>query len=219
MLKALAIISAGAVLTGCGTANNYLAEKTKSVEYYRIYDIKTSAPKKDVIKAASNGLGRNVNNSQESTPIPTSATPPDSPGRFTLVNPFKGTNMSAFAHMAGVSNTQIATCENSAWTAKAERRVAGSNRLSLTACLFPYKEGYHLNLYAVFVKQEGGLLQISRDMANAMVGTPEEWTEKTFLDVVRNINANVNAKIALLEAEPELAGTPWLDPVDTPARK
>ncbi len=79
---------------------------------------------------------------------------------------------------------------------------------------------YHLNLYAVFTKQEGGLFQISRDMAYAMVGTPEEWTEKTFLDIVRSIRANTGAEITLLEAQPELSGTPWLDSMDSiPQRK
>ena len=92
--------------------------------------------------------------------------------------------------------------------------------LDLTACIFQYKDGYHLDLYAVFTKQEGGLFQVSRDMANAMVGTPEEWTEKTFLDTVRSIRAATGADIALLEAQPELSGTPWLDGMDTfPQRK
>ena len=89
--------------------------------------------------------------------------------------------------------------------------MSGSNHLKLTACLFQYKEGYHLDLYAVFTKKEGGLLQISRDMANAMVGTPEEWTEKTFLDIVRSIRTSTGADITLLEAQPELSGAPWLD--------
>ncbi len=114
----------------------------------------------------------------------------------------------------------MATCEGASWTAKAERRVSGSNNLILTACLFQYKDGYHLDLYAVFTKQEGGLFQISRDMAYAMVGTPEEWTEKTFLDIVRSISANTGAEIVLLEAQPELSGTPWLDGLDSiPQRK
>ena len=44
-----------------------------------------------------------------------------------------------------------------------------------------------------------------------MVGTPEEWTEKTFLDVVRSIRKATGAEVALIEAQPELGGTPWLD--------
>lgn len=201
-------------ISGCGTTNNYLAEKKQTVEYYRIFDVKTAANRQAVAKAASNGIGRNTNNAQEATPISSSGEIPEKPGRFKLVNPFEGSKFAAFAGGAGSLGFRMATCEGASWTAKAERRVSGSNNLNLTACLFQYKEGYHLDLYAVFTKQEGGLLQISRDMANAMVGTPEEWTEKTFLDIVRSIRANTGAEIALLEGQPELSGTPWLDSMD-----
>ena len=201
-------------LVGCGTANNYLAEKNQTGEYYRIFDLKTTASRQAVAKAASNGLGRNVNNAQEATPIPNSPEIPSQPGRFQLVNPFAGTKFAMMAGGAGSVGMRIATCEGAVWTAKAQRKVAGSNDLNVTTCLFQYKGGYHLDVYAVFTKQEGGLMQLSRDMANSMVGTPEEWTEKTFLDVVRSIKASTGADIVLLEAQPELSGTPWLDKVD-----
>lgn len=220
-MKRWAIAVAVAVGTaGCGTTNNYLAEKRQTVEYYRIFDIKTTASRQAVAKAASNGIGRNVNNAQEATPIPSSADIPDKPGRFKLVNPFEGSRLAALAGGAGSLGLRMATCDGAVWTAKAERRISGSNNLNLSACLFQYKDGYHLDLYAVFTKQEGGLFQISRDMANAMVGTPEEWTEKSLLDIVRSVRANVGAEIALLEAQPEISGTPWLDGLDTmPQRK
>lgn len=220
-MKRLAIAAAAVVgLAGCGTTNNYLAEKSQTVEYYRIFDIKTTASRQAVAKAASNGIGRNVNNAQEATPIPSSSDIPDKPGRFKLVNPFEGSRLAALAGGAGSLGLRVATCDGAVWTAKAERRVSGSNNLNLYACLFQYKDGYHLDLYAVFTKQEGGLFQISRDIANAIVGTPEEWTEKTFLDIVRSIRTNVGAEIVLLEAQPEIAGTPWLDSLDTmPQRK
>ena len=172
-----------------------------------------------VIKAASDRLGRNVNNAQEASPIPKSATLPDTPGRFAVVNPFEGSKFAMLAGGAGSLGFQMATCDGAAWSAKAVRDVAGSNKLNLTACLFQYKDGYHVDMYAVFVKNEGGLYQISRDLAHAMVGTPEEWTEKTFLDVVRSVHAKVDAKVTLLEAQPEVSGTPWLDPIDAPTKK
>ena len=218
-MKRIFIVTAAISLTACGTANNYLAEKTKTIEYYRIFDVKTTASKQSVIKATSDGLGRNVNNAQEATPIPKSATLPDSPGRFAVVNPFEGTKFTMLAGGAGSLGMQMATCDGAAWTAKAVRDIAGSDKLNLTVCLFPYKEGYHLDMYAVFVKKEGGLFQVSRDLAGAMVGTPEEWTEKTFLDVARSVNAKIDAKVSLLEAQPEVSGTPWLDPIDAPVKK
>ncbi|MCZ4128327.1 MULTISPECIES: hypothetical protein [Stutzerimonas stutzeri group] len=207
-----------ALLTGCGTANNYLAQKTKTVEYYRIFDVKTDVSRQAIAKAASDGLGRNVGSAEEAMPIPSSNVLPETPGRFQLVNPFEGTRLAALAGGAGSLGFRMATCDGAVWTAKARREISGSNNLNLTACLFQYTRGYHLNLYAVFTKQEGGVFQVSRDMANAMVGTPEEWTEKTFLDVIRSIQATTPSKIELLEAQPEIAGTPWLDSLDAPTR-
>lgn len=201
-------------LSGCGTANNYLVQKQRTVEYYRIFDLKTSASRQTVAKAASDGLGRNVNSAEEATPIPSSSELPATPGRFKLVNPFEGTAFAALAARGGSVGMRVATCDGASWTATAKRNIQGSNSLRLTACLFQYKEGYHLDLYAVFVKQEGGIFQVSRDMANAVVGTPEEWTEKTFLDIVRSIRNATSAQVALLEAQPEISGTPWLDSLE-----
>ncbi len=56
---------AALAITGCGTTNNYFADKRQTVEYCRIFDIKTAANRQAVAKAASNGIGRNVNNAQE----------------------------------------------------------------------------------------------------------------------------------------------------------
>jgi hypothetical protein len=44
------------------------------------------------------------------------------------------------------------------------------------------------------------------------LGTPEKFTESTMMDVVRAIREGTNANVALVEAKPNLAGTPWLEP-------
>lgn len=220
LMKRFAAISAVTLaITGCGSTNNFLAEKQKVVEYYRIFDIKTSASRQAIAKAASNGIGRNVNNTQEATPIPSSSEIPDVPGRFKLVNPLQGSSFAMLAGGAGSIGFRVATCENAVWTAKAERDVPGSNNLRLDACLFQYKDGYHLDLYAVFTKQEGGLMQLSRVMANSVVGTPEEWTEKVFADIVRTIKSDIGGEIIYLEGQPEPSDTPWLDTGDPVAQR
>jgi len=215
-MKRLSFVFAAALcVSGCGTMNNYLVEKTKTVEYYRIFDIKTAENRQVVSKAASDGLGRNVGNAQEAMPIPASGDVPETASRFKIVNPFEGSKIAVLAGGPGSLGLRMATCDGAIWTAKAVRNIQGSNRLELSACLFQYREGYHLDLYAIFTKQEGGLFQVSRDMANVVVGTPEEWTEKTFLDIVRSIYIKTDANITLLEAQPEISGTPWSDNLDT----
>lgn len=211
----------GLMLSGCagvGNLNNALVEKQKNVEYYRIFDIKTKADRDTVADAASTGLGKNVNNAREARPIPESATLPDQPGRFKLSNPFEGSQMGqlgALMNAGGGLGAKVATCSGSSWNAQAVRDIAGSSNLRVTACLFPYKEGYHLDVYGTFAKQEGGLMQAVRSGVGAMVGTPEEWTEKTFMDIAREIRKQTNAEVTLVEGYPKVQGTPWLDSGET----
>lgn len=46
-------------------------------------------------------------------------------------------------------------------------------------------------------------------------GILAQWTEKTFLDIVRKIRADTGAEIAYLEGYPKVQGTPWLDSGET----
>ncbi|MDF0533791.1 hypothetical protein PY479_05780 [Shewanella sp. A32] len=216
-MKNFVFISAATfLLFGCGSMNNALVEKTKTIEYYRIFDIKTDMDRYSIADAASNGLGRNVNDATETRPIPSSAELPEKPGRFALINPFAGSKLAALmAASNGGLGTKVVSCEGAVWVAKAVREIAGQSKLNLDACLFEYKGGYHLDMYAVFTKKEGGLMELSRAAASAMVGTPEEWTEKTFLDVVKQIAKDGHTSISFIEGYPKVEGTPWLDNSDT----
>lgn len=210
-------------LSGCASMNSMLAEKTKQVEYYRIFDIKTNAKRAEVSKAASVGLAKNVGSANETSPIPSFSTPPAEPGRFKVVdmsNQLSG-NFGALMAMSGNKGLGLksAQCDNAVWTANARKAVKNSWNLNLTTCLFEYQDGYHVDMYAHFTKEEGGVLQLSRAMANAMVGSPEEWVEKTFLDVVRTIQQKTNSEISFVEGYPEMIGTPWLDSGATVAAK
>jgi hypothetical protein len=104
------------------------------------------------------------------------------------------------------------SCDGASWTAKATPRVRGTEDMNLVACLFPYKTGYHLDMYAVFTKPEGGIMQWPRRLSGVFLGTPEKFTEATMMDVVRAIREGTGANVSLVEAKPNLAGTPWLEP-------
>jgi hypothetical protein len=86
----------------------------------------------------------------------------------------------------------------------------------MVACLFPYKNGYHLDMYAVFTKPEGGLLAWPRRLGGAILGTPEKFTETAMLDIVRSIRTSTKAQVSLVEAKPNLPGTPWMEGGDAP---
>jgi hypothetical protein len=193
-----------AALAGCSTesGNNPLASRNTTVEYYRVFDIKTDVAAPTVAKAATDGINRNVKDAVVATPAGVEAT--ELPGHFKIADPTSAPPGSPVA--------KGPSCDGAAWTAKATPRVRGTEDMNLVACLFPYKTGYHLDMYAVFTKPEGGIMQWPRQLTGIVLGTPEKFTESTMMDIVRAIREGTGANVSLVEAKPNLAGTPWLEP-------
>ena len=197
----------GAALGGCATAGGGMfAAREQTVEYVRVFDIKTDAPVPAVVRAASEGISRNIRNATLATPLPDTAELQDQPGRFKLAD-VPGT-------ARGVA-TPGPDCDGASWTAKGRPEVRGGQDMQVVACLYPYKNGYHLDMYAAFSKKEGGWLAWPRRASGKLFGTPENYAEKTMLDIVRTIREATKAQVALVEAKPDVAGAPWLEPVGT----
>lgn len=195
----------GTALAGCGTPTGEMfAARDQTVEYVRVFDIKTDAAPPAVLHAASEGISRNILNARLATPLPETAEVLDQPGRFKLAE--------TPAAARGPS------CDGASWTAQARPDVRGSQDMQIVACLYPYKTGYHLDLYAAFTKKEGGWLAWPRRATGLVLGTPEKYVEKTMLDLVRTIRETTQAQVALVEAKPEVAGAPWLEPAPGGAR-
>jgi hypothetical protein len=182
---------------------------------YHIFDIKTSASTAVVAKAATDGLSRNTNEVSTNLPLQMNAVVPATPGRFTITDigaKLGGTGMGALMQLSSMQNGGVtmkaATCEGAVWTARAQRTIANSSNLNLYGCLYRYRDGYQLDTYAVFQKTEGGLAQLSRDIAHSLVGTPEEWVNKTILDMTRQIEVVAHASVVHVEGQPELGNLP-----------
>lgn len=206
-MMAGAVLVATTALAGCSTdSGNRFAARDTTVEYYRVFDIKTDAAPQAVARAATDGINRNVKDAVVATPAGVEAT--DLPGHFKMADPTSAA--------PGAAVDKGPTCEGAAWTAKAAPRVRGGDNMNMVACLFPYKNGYHLDMYAVFTKPEGGWLSWPRRVGGMMFGTPDKFTENTMLDIVRSIRANTKAQVTLVEAKPNLPGTPWMEGGDAP---
>ncbi len=199
---ACTLLVLAAVLAGCRSGgDNPFAARDRTVEYYRVFDIRTNASPDTVAKAASTGIERNLKGAVIANPAASAAAAPgevpgEVPGRLRMAAP--GTAPSASA------------CDGASWSAKAAPAVRGGDDMNLIACLFPYRSGYHLDMYAVFTRPEGGLLAWPRRLGGAMLGTPEQFTESTMMDLVRAIREGTGANVSLVEARPELAGAPWM---------
>ena len=195
-----------AVLAGCSTdSGSRFASRDTTVEYYRVFDIKTDAAAQAVARAATDGIGRNVKDVSIATPA---VEVTDLPGHFRMADPASAA--------PGTAVDKSPSCEGAAWTAKAAPHVRGGDNMNMVACLFPYKNGYHLDMYAVFTKPDGGWLSWPRRVGGMMFGTPEKFTENTMLDIVRAIRTNSRAQVSLVEAKPNLPGTPWMEGGDVP---
>lgn len=202
---AVASLAVLAALSGCKTdTGERMAARDTTVEYYRVFDLRTDAAPKAVAQAASDGIHRNLQDAVIATP---DAQVTETPGRVRMVDP-----LPAQAGAAPAASASGPTCEGAAWTAKATPRVRGGDNMNVIACLFPYKSGYHLDMYTVFTKSEGGWLYWPRRLGGALLGTPERFTDNTMLDVVRAIRESTGAQVSLVEAKPALQGTPWLEP-------
>lgn len=198
----------GTALAGCSTgAGEIFAAQDRTIEYVRVFDIKTDAPPPAVVRAASEGISRNISNATLATPLPETAEVLDQPGRFKLAD--------------APGTARGPSCDGATWTAKARPDVRGGQDMHIVACLYAYKTGYHLDMYAGFTKKEGGWLEWPRRATGMVLGTPEKFAEKTMLDVVRTIRESTRAQVALVEAKPDVSGAPWLEaaPAGTQASK
>ncbi|MBD8532609.1 MULTISPECIES: hypothetical protein [unclassified Massilia] len=208
MKRFILAAAVGTALAGCSTgAGEIFASQDRTVEYVRVFDIKTDAPPPAVVRAASEGISRNISNATLATPLPETAEVLDQPGRFKL------------ADAPGAARGP--SCDGATWTAKARPDVRGGQDMHIVACLYAYKTGYHLDMYAGFTKKEGGWLEWPRRATGMVLGTPEKFAEKTMLDVVRTIRESTRAQVALVEAKPDVSGAPWLEaaPAGTQASK
>lgn len=219
-----AIAVSTSLLAGCSSINNAATEKQKSVELYRVFDITTQADRDTVAEAASFGLGMNVSSANEHRPIVMGEKPPK-PGRFKPVDGSKqfgqAGGMVALAMRMNNSLTNMlktAECDGAVWTATAQRDVENAFSMSFNLCLWEYQNGFALDVYANYTKSEGGgflgIDELARQTAYAISGTPEEWAEKTVLDVVRTIKTRSSAEVRYLEGYPKINTTPWQDSGD-----
>ncbi|VTU42034.1 MULTISPECIES: hypothetical protein [unclassified Variovorax] len=210
-------VAAVLILAGCGSVNSTLAKRHETVEHYHVFQVKTRATPDAVIKATADGLARNTNSVVQNRPLQMGAKVPETAGRFQLVDPaaaLGGTSLGAIMAMqggAGASIPRVAKCDGAVWTSRANRSVSGSDNLTLYTCIYRYKDGYELNMYAVFQKASGGLSGLARDAVASAIGTPEEWTNKTILDMARSVESATGAKVEYVEGQPEIGAVPKVD--------
>lgn len=130
-------------------------DSSRTTELYHIFDFKTALKRGEMIKVLQDGINPNISKSNTVTPI-VMGPAPETPGRFTLVNPFENSPYAGFISTSQLSTIKQARCDGAVWISSAVRKVRGSQQLMITLCLFPYVEGYQLDVYAIDIKEKGG---------------------------------------------------------------
>ncbi|MBP8174057.1 MAG: hypothetical protein KAY06_08680 [Aeromonadaceae bacterium] len=200
-------ILTSAMITSCASVNP-LASMTPTkeiVKSYQIYDIKgadklSPTQLSEAIKVAlqKDVTGITVTNDLPPHPLPEQA------GRFQLSNPFEGSAIGALAATSGQS-LEIASCKGSIMQASASNDSMASHGESanFTVCLWPYKDGYHLDFYSAFTKSSGGFSAeaLGDSLARSIVGDSSQSIPKTIDDVLTSVKGT-GVTVSLVEKYP-----------------
>lgn len=184
-------------------------------EIFHIFRLETDANRADMTKALLDGMNLNISKSDVITPIVMGPLP-EEPARMKLVSLASDPRFAGLTAMMGpTASAQFkkVTCEGAVVIGNAVRKVRGSQHLSIQYCLFPYRDGYELDIYAIDAHQKGGGLseKLGRALGTAIVGTPDEWTKKTIVDAIRSLRQRLNVTVTYIEGQPAFTDTPWED--------
>lgn len=173
---------AGAVLSsGCAS----VVTPTKTVESaFVIYDVKPTVDRNALMNAIVEAVQTHNRYAVVDRGIPP-AELPEKPGRFKLVNPFAGTGLGALAASQG-GVVRVAVCDDPLLQIKAGSKDAyGNEGTSFTLCLFPYREGYRIDIYATFEKYTGlaSTQAIAAQINRAVVGDSSQFIPRAMNEV------------------------------------
>ncbi len=188
-------------LTGCGA----MTPTRETITGYSIYDIKGSATVTPaaIAEAVTQGLRENSSGIQVSRNIPPYPIP-DTPGRFTLTNPFAKSNMGALLAAQG-ANMTMATCDGAFVVGNAQNssmKDYGENA-TFTVCLWQYKDGYHLDFYTKFDRVSGGVSTktLAATLMRPLTGDSSQFIPRTINNVVAEVQ-KLGLQTSVVESYP-----------------
>lgn len=185
-------------LSGCSLVNGYLSDSQQEVGYYRIYDVKTTETPQTLIAKLQDTIAAEAqaNFFVSSTYLNSHSQKPSRFQPLGLVDPHQKGMDPKDPRFAGY---RAISCPRSAWTANAVR----NDGTYFQACLYVYKGGYQLDLFARYLKKQGKMAGLTTSVIN-YVGhdTDETWAEAFFNQIPQELRSSLNAQVKLVESLP-----------------
>ncbi len=187
-IRSSVAVSLAACVSACATpALTPSVETTQSLVTYEITDIGVAEAAEILVTAVKSELStaqvqRNL----------APADLPAKPGGIKVVNPLEGTSMAGLAALAGNSLT-IPSCPEASVSVIADntRFQRSGETTNYAACLWPYRDGLHMEIFSSYTIQSGGVSSaaIGRTLARSALGDSSQFIERTRDSIVTRLEA------------------------------
>ena len=183
-------------LAGCSS----LIPVQQTEASFVIYDVQpASVSRGQLLDAITDAVRRNESQIRVTRDIQTGDLP-DKPGRFTIKDPYGGTNLGAMMSASGHS-MKIPVCDGSILTLASGNASGGGDSTSFFLCVIPYKAGYSVNIYATYSSTRGGISPgaLADSLVRSVAGDRSQYIPRAMNDV-RTAAEGVGGKVSVIDS-------------------
>ena len=166
-----------------------------------IYDVRPAGiDRTQLLDAVQAAVQKSASKARVMRDIPP-ATLPETPGRFELKDSFANSNLGALMAAQGQA-MRVPTCQNALMTiASDDTSMAGyGEKTTFFLCLLPYREGYHIDIYATFTRASGGFSPeaLTSATVRSMTGDSSQIIPRTMMDI-RKAAESIGGQVTVVD--------------------
>lgn len=193
------VITAAVVLASLVGCSSITPTQQKEASFV-IYDVQPSTlNRSQFLDALTNAVKKHQSQVRVTRDIQTGELP-DNPGRFTLKDPYAGTNLGAMMSASGQS-MKMPVCDNSILTLASGNSGASGDQTTFFLCVMPYKAGYSVNIYATYASTSGGLSvnALGAALAKSIAGDNSQFIPRA-MNEVRTASEGMGGKVSIIDS-------------------
>jgi len=184
-----------------GGVNRSLAAREEVTENVYIIDVEVDPSRKEeIFDAISRGVRLNAPGISISKPIVMGPLPSE-PGRFELTDPLAGSSFQSLAALSGTSvSFRVPKCDGAALVGAAQKN-SRAHDLRMHVCLFPYEDGFSMNVFTASTgRRSGGLTGLVEDATTSVIGDSNAWEEITVRDMISTVRSLDAVDLKVIES-------------------